>query len=392
MFFRASTDGQRFDASCLKNSCAGLDRPAACWIIGSADNLTSVECEAIQKSNLPKFACNLSGRDEHGEWAIKPTHWTTFDPTNRFPQSIHLDPNIMKFYRESKTLDLIPNSGYKLCDAPNAYFFESELRSYEDYFGQHHTKINHSLDSFIQIMDIAFMLGFREMYLAGCEMKTRPSQAQIDVARSCGVVYDEIKGTTAITKNESGPDGTKANVIQSDLLSDFVREYARLGHNGSMDSAVALLESLDREKQYKFNETKSLYAAMSSDQHYFDRVQYLRLSRKNIQLNGLHIVTTSKTSRLAGWFPHASVFSCATEYETQERDDLKGLYSGRQLSIDLPFHRDISPYDWGARNRATKAPCGGCGGKKDKAEQDKEKWPGIIEELIVNPPKIDEAG
>lgn len=103
---------------------------------------------------------------------------------------------------------------------------------------------------------------------------------------------------------------------------------------------------MDREGQYAFDETKSFRAAVNSDRHYWDRVQYLRLARKTLSRNGIRIVSCTPQSRLNTYFPFMPVKDVLKKLEQfgSHRESTVGKYLKRDHSADLPYHRDIKPY------------------------------------------------
>lgn len=362
LFSRISTDESRVD--CTKQ-LSGLYSGSACWVVGSASLLFKEQISDVQSSGLPVLACNLSGRNAKGGWAIKPDIWTTYDPTARFPLSIYRDPTILKFCNAARARDIVPSTDDKLCDMPNLYFIENGLRSYDDFFGLHHTNINNSKDSFIQLLDIGYRLGFRTFYCVGVELAIRPSKAQLDLAESVGVKYEDFH-----TMHETPKHG----YLRQSTLGAFVDEVARMGFSGEQRDAITALESVERESQYAFNEVKPLSSAIAADRHYYNTVQYLRLARKNMKLCGINLYATSRTSRLCPFFPYISTED-VSDMNQQPDDNLTGLYTGRNQHIDLPDHRDIKPYDF----ENYRAGGCGCGGSKKPHEHPKpvEKQAGL---------------
>lgn len=343
LFYRVATDGRVMDCSFLENSYGGTG-PASVWLIGGGPSLKSAPLETIKDSPAPVFGVNLAGRDKDGEPPlIRPDLWTCFDPSERFHRSIYLDPSIQKFMLGGRTLDLVPGGTEKVCDCPNTYFINHETRGYLDAFGQQHQKILHSLDAFMQAIDICFRLGFRRIYCVGCDMRIRPSEAQVQFAESVGVTYDREKGWT-IWEQDS-------KTHQSDRLSDFRDRVQISGKFKSKTDASLALEKVERESQYSFGDPKRFLAACACDNHYWDRVQYLRLSRKNMSLNGLELISCTPDSRLNLFFPYVSPFDAAkritSEVGSWESESSMEAYGGeRERRNDLPFHRDIDPYGW----------------------------------------------
>lgn len=400
LFSRISTDGQEVDCT---ESLVDLYGGSECFVVGSAPGIADYD-GLIQNSGIPVLACNLSGRDESGQWRIKPNIWTTYDPTYRFPKSIFNDGTIQKFVNHKRSKDLVTGTDEKLCDAPNTFFYQNGLRSYKDFFGPHPT-INNSKDSFIQLLDIGYRLGFRKFHCVGVSLRVSPSKAQIELARSFGVVYED--GMIHVSRKA----GSETQTEKSDLLKDFVNEVAKRGFNGDTKQAIQALESIEREGQYSFDETKSLSAAMSSDYHYFQTVQYLRLARKNMRLCGVELTTATTNSRLYPFFPQRTVESITVGpdhlnhlgIDSDGCENLSGLYSGRDTRLELPPHKDILPYDFVSYKAPKKAGCG-CGGKASATEPPKpEQQPAEVERdgislkrtisLPVNPPiPIQEIG
>lgn len=342
LFHRFSTDGTLIDSDSLCDSYGGIE-PTPIWILGGSDTLTEEEIDLVNSSDIPVFGVNYGGRGKDGEgWKIKPDLWTAFDSTPRFHKSIFLDPTIMKFVKDSRQYDLIPKTDHKLCDAPNTYFFPCDNRKYSNFFDDSVENINHSLDSFIQAIDIAYRLGFRRFYCINTELVIRLSQEQIKYATDRGVEYKDGNVKRILIDKDGN-----VSEYWSDLLTDFVVACLENGIGGDEKELCEIMEGLDRESQYSFSEKKHFYAAVMSDKHYFERVQYLRLSRRNMVLKGVQLFTCSETSRLHPWFPYRSVQSvCDRHNFITESEATVGLYSGSELKLEgLPYHKDIPPYN-----------------------------------------------
>jgi hypothetical protein len=350
LFYRCSTDGRVFDCSHLENSYGGV-APSSVWIVGGGPSLLSAPTETIKESPAPKFGVNLAGRGPDGEWPlIRPTMWTCFDPTARFHRSIFLDASIQKFLLGGRRMDLIPDGTEKACECPNMYFVNHETRGYLDSFGQEYRKILHMLDSLVQAVDIAFRLGFRKLYCVGTDMRIRPSEAQIAFAESLGVVYDRERGWTVWTND-------KKVEVRSDRLSDFRDRVKEMGEvPGPLDGGSGTGEGGAGERQYSFDESKRFMAACACDNHYWDRIQYLRQCRRTMALNGLQLISCTPGSRLNDWFPYMDPFEAAKSILRDVGDPSSeislGAYSGDDKpGSHLPFHKDIDPYGWKDRQQ-----------------------------------------
>ncbi len=354
LFYRCSTDKRICDCSFLENSYAGMNASSV-WLVGGGPSLLTAPVEAVKDSPAPKFGVNLAGRGPDGESPlIRPDLWTCFDPTARFHRSIFLDPSIQKFLLGGRRMDLVPGGSEKVCECPNTYFINHKLRSYVDVVSQQHREITHMLDSFWQALDISFKLGFRKIYCVGCDMRIRPSEEQIAFAESLGVVYERERGLTVWVND-------KKVEVRSDRLSDFRDQVKEKGKFRDRSTAALELEKVGRERQYSFDESKRFMAACACDNHYWDRIQYLRLSRRTFSLNGLQLVSCTPGSRLNDYFPYVSPFDAAKRIMDDVGDPAKelsvGAYSGDEKpGGHLPFHKDLDPYGWKEQHTAKPDP------------------------------------
>lgn len=315
MFFRLNTDGQEtpYDLNGLYASPS----LGACWIIGGGVSLREIPVDLIEKSPVPKFGVNLAGSG-----LIRPNFWTSYDPTARFHRSVYLDPSIIKFLHPSRATDLIPESTYKVCEAPATLFFRrSRNNSFQHFIENDAETIPDWQDSFLQIIHLAYKLGFRTLYLAGCELFIKPSPQQKQLALSKKVTYQP-----------------------RELLSDFFSRCEQAG------LSQAELESHNNGNQYHFDESKSLKATILTDFHYFRVSQYLRLARLSLAQSGLNLISVTPESRLNDYFPCQTVEQVFEKMTTRighpEFESTRGLYTqqlDRSVSGLGPM-RDFKPH------------------------------------------------
>jgi hypothetical protein len=343
MFFRLHTDGVAQPVD-LRGLFAGPER-TACWIIGGGPSLADLPTGRIAASPLPKFCVNLAG---HG--LLRPTFWTSYDPTCRFQRSIYLDPSILKFVHRCRAMDLVPESTFKVCDCPATLFFEREpLRGFHDFLSQE-TRVKRQesqerrdpangsgllsldsgltdwQDSLIQAIEIAFHLGFRKLYLAGCDMVVRPSAEQLALAKTAGIEHQP-------------------------------RETLRSFFDRCRQSGLPLsrFERLPQPGLYHFDESKSLAAAIQTDLHYFRVAQYLRLSRRAMSLAGLELISVTPDSRLNDCFAYIRIDETLTEIQSEVGDPsaepTRGRYSQSQARLPdgLSPMKDFPPHNWKRR-------------------------------------------
>ncbi len=332
MFYRLCPDGSRRELD-LTGAYAGPAR-SPCWIIGGGPSLAQLPTGDIAASPAPKFAINLAG---HG--LLRPDFWTSYDPTARFHRSIYLDASITKFVHRCRAMDLVPGTTFKVCESPATLFFDRDpQRGYHDFPGGSAAwkrpegqaastgsanAITDWQDSLIQALEIAWRLGFRTLYLAGCEMCIRPSPEQIEQANSLQVTYRD-----------------------REPLRDF---YERCRQRGLTAQALAAEVP---PGQYHFDEAKPLAAAVQTDLHYFRVAQSLRLSRQAMALAGLELISVTPESRLNDYFEYRPVDAALEEVRRLVGDpateSTRGMYAPRSPvpAAHLAPMRDLPPHNW----------------------------------------------
>lgn len=312
-FFRLNSDQQRQDVLLEDHFLSPLG--SACWLIGGGPSLAQLPTCEIGQSPIPKMAVNNSGAN-----LIRPTFWTSYDPTARFLRSIYLDAGVMKFVHRRRAMDLAPETSFKVADCPNTVFFERESgRTYSNMLKADSDHVIDWCDSMIQAIDILYRLGFRRVYLAGCEMRIRPTEPQLQAARKRDVVWNE--------------EGT---------LADFVSACEEKGLTRDE------LETLSAIPLYHFDETKTLAATIQTDQHYFRISQSLRQSRRTLSQHGMQLISVTPGSRLNEYFPYRDVNTVLAEIHEElgdpRQESTRGLYrqQGRSCHVRGPM-RDFRP-------------------------------------------------
>ena len=317
LFYRHTTDHARQPVA-LENQFAGSEA-SACWIIGGGKSLADLPCAEIDASPVPKMCLNLAGTR-----LVRPTFWTAYDPSARFHRSVYLDASVMKFVHPRRSMDLVPETTFKVGDCPNLYSFETDKqRGFADFLSPLHSAIVDWNDTFVQAINILYRLGFRELYLAGCEMQIRPADEWIAAASEKNVTYRDKM-----------------------LLGEFARECEQ--HGLSRPD----MERWGTAAQYHFEETKSLAAAINTDQHYFRIGQYLRLSRRSMSLAGLKLISVTPGSRLNDDFPYRDAHEVCRELTSRigdpQAETTAGRYTHRvdRAPANLGPMRDYRPPHW----------------------------------------------
>jgi hypothetical protein len=317
VFYRLNTDGTRQDIN-VDGLLAGPTR-TACWIIGGGPSLSNLPCDAIARSPVAKLGINLGGTR-----LIRPNLWTSYDPSARFHRSVYLDASIWKFVHVRRAMDLVPETTFKVCECPGVLFFDRDAqRGFADFLPPRPVGIVDWNDTFVQAIEIAYRLGFRVLYLAGCDFQVRPSHAQRERASAGGVEY-----------------------VRGELLDGFFERGTAAG------IPRAELERLDPPTQYHFDEHKPLAAAIQTDLHYFRTAQYLRLSRRALSLAGLDLVSATPDSRLNDYFPYRPVEDVLQDIGASvgkpDEERTRGLYTqvGTRALEGLGPMRDLKPHHW----------------------------------------------
>ncbi len=317
MFFQMTTE-KRTEIVNLAHRFAG-PVVSSCWLLGGGPSLSLLPVEEIARTPTAKMGVNLAGTH-----LIRPTFWTAYDPSSRFHRSVYLDPSIMKFVARRRGMDLVPETTFKVCESPNLYLFDGDdQRGFANFVHPSHQKIVDWQDSFVQAIDILYQLGFRRIYLAGCEMQVHPCEDLIAAAQTLGVTYDR-RGT----------------------LKTFVEACKAAG------MTMAQLEEMEKPRQYHFDEQKLLMSAVQTDQHYFRVVQFLRLSRRAMSLAGLELISVTPGSRLNDHFDYRDVHQVCRELRDligdPEGETTRGRYTqaGGRREAGLCEMRDVLPPKW----------------------------------------------
>lgn len=321
-FYRWNTDQTRTDVP-LEGLFAGPTL-SACWLIGGGPSLSRLPFQDIAASPIPRMSINLAGSG-----LLRPTFWTSYDPSDRFHRSLYLDPGVMKFVQRRRAMDLVPETTFKVCDCPNTYFFDRDGdRGFADFLAPGQHGIVDWADTLVQAIDILYRLGFRIIYLAGCDMRVCPSAEQIRRAAEKGVAYN--------------PRG---------LLSDFVQDCEAAG------LSVEELDALQAGAHYHFGERKPIQSAANTDFHYFRVAQYLRLSRRALALAGVQLISVTPHSRLNDDFPYLPASQVMRRIEREvgnpQREPVSGLnhQTDDRQPLRLGPMRDFRPHGWKFQRR-----------------------------------------
>lgn len=352
LFYRLTTD-RRVIPAAWENACAG-PTPAACWLIGGGPSLASLPCDDIARSPAPKFAVNLAGTK-----LIRPNFWTAYDPSIRFHKSLYLDAGVTKFLPRSRSMNLVPETTFKVCECPQTCFFDRDpQRGYHDLLKPQALGITDWGDSLVQAIEIAYRLGFRRLFLAGCECCVRPCAEWISRAEERGIRY-----------------------VDGELLM----EYAGRCRGAGLDDET--MAQLGTGPLYHFDEVKTFAATLQTDAHYYRIVQALRLSRQSMSTAGLQLISVTPGSRLNSFFDEQPVDAVLDDMRLQigdpRREPTRGLYTQTAdrrrlpdgLMRDVPVPRRPAPIKPGSElKNAEMEP-----GRSPELIVEEERWEAVGE-------------
>jgi hypothetical protein len=296
MFFRMTTDHELLPGG-LAGAYAGPSR-STCWLIGGGPSLARLPLDVIAASPAPKMGVNLAGTGH-----LRPTFWTAYDPSVRFHRSIYLDAGVMKLLHRRRAFDLVPETTFKVCECPNTWFFERQPgANLGSWLTGERTGISDWADSLLQAIDLLYVLGFRRVLLAGCDLQVLPSDELVIAATAAGV--ERVSG---------------------EPLGDFLQ---RCRMKGVMPGAS---DGEGIGAQYHFDEVKPVASAVQTDMHYYRVVQWLRLSRRTLTLAGMDLVSVTPESRLNAFFPYVDAAVAAErvleDVGNPRLEPTRGLYT-----------------------------------------------------------------
>ena len=167
MFFRYDK-GVRIPVD-LDNMFSG-----SCFIAGGHPSLLKENLELLKQPGIPVISINNTASK------IPTNIWIGMDKPMCYSSRILLDPKIMKFSVVSRRDLLVPTNnikiGTKMKDLQNMYFFGTNenfnihnfLNSQRDFVWWKNT--------FYDVIQLAYRLGFRRVYLIGCGFKISKEQ------------------------------------------------------------------------------------------------------------------------------------------------------------------------------------------------------------------------
>lgn len=296
LFEKVSPDGFFSSDDCL-TGFYGAAAGSSCCILGSGPSvrgkLPRLSLE-LRRNGIAPFSINWGGYESG--WKCYPALWTSYDPCDKFSSHIFRDPSVLKLVLKDRSAEWLAGGKFAAHECPNTRFFAHEEKGVANMLG--YGKIVDARDSFLQAVDLAIRLGFKTIYLAGCDFFVSLSDRQQQQMHSWFTEYAKP------TDDKPAPTYTYADPNNSLLgaLTYLAQQAKTTVHSFAND-----LRKLDELDLYSFgNAGSSWFKAASCDHHYFASVNWLMRGRRCLDALGVQVALldtyTSPRSRLRRFF------------------------------------------------------------------------------------------
>ncbi len=179
----------------------GMYRGSSVFLICNGPSFVTLDQNLLRKPGVMTFGIN------NGAKTFRPDMWTCVDDPERFLKSIWLDPKIQKFvpfsHMEKKIFD---NEKWqpmdvKVGECPNVFGYCRNEKFHAARFliensinWGNHADFDGGRSVMLPAIRILHMLGFRKIYLLGCDMK---------MSETYTYHFDETRGKGAVSGNMS---------------------------------------------------------------------------------------------------------------------------------------------------------------------------------------------
>jgi hypothetical protein len=223
----------------------GIYKGSACFILANGPSANLRRPEFFKRPGVVTFGLN------NGVNFWRPTLANVADPAHKFHHSIWLDPAITKFavinnvdkhfYIDDK------DSGISISECPNVVFYKRAHMSGELWMDENEICRGVTAtdrNSFVSMFHLAYKLGFKRMYLWGCDFKmTQSNQYFFEEEQKHGVV---IKNNNLYRK-------------MNELLKKARQRFEDRGvtiYNCTPDSGLKAFDYMDIDKAIDTEEIK----------------------------------------------------------------------------------------------------------------------------------------
>ena len=307
VFFRTSSDGFESSADYLIGSY-GSAGGSACCILGSGRSVRGRLKELssqLRGNQISPFSINWGGFDADSGWDCYPALWTSYDYVDRFSANLFRDPSVLKFVPQGREHEWLSDGRYSASECPNVYSFRHSVKQLGNFFGS--GPIIDGKDSFVQAIDIAIRLGFKRIFLAGCDLFISLNTAQVEWLNSELSALPDDKGQ----------------------VEEFILGDPRVSLWGAVSliakrkkttatPVISELAGLGDLEAYSFgNAGADWYKAVMMDHHCYVSADLLVQSRRLLDKLGVSVILlddyTSPIGRLRRFFPSLNLTTLPRE-------------------------------------------------------------------------------
>jgi hypothetical protein len=168
---------------------ADIYRGKSCFLLCSGPSFNELDPTLLNQPGIVVAAINNSPKTLREKAGMSPHIWVSVDSPDHWIASIWQDPTILKFAPLSHTQKKIFDSdkwrytGEKVGDMPNMVYykrnehFQAKQFLYEDTFNWgNHSDRGGGRSVMLPAMRVLFLLGFRRVYLLGCDFNMTPDK------------------------------------------------------------------------------------------------------------------------------------------------------------------------------------------------------------------------
>lgn len=225
----------------------GMYRGSSIFLICNGPSFVTLDHSLLKKPGVMTFGIN------NGPKTFRPNMWTCVDDPARFLKSIWLDPKIQKFvpfsHMEQKIFD---NETWKpmnmrVGDCPNVFAYCRNEKFHAPRFltentlnWGNHKDYGGGRSVMLPAFRIIHLLGFRKIYLLGCDMK---------MSETYTYHFDEQRSKGAVNGNMSTYDRLKTEYLPQ--LKKYFEEDAFEVYNCNADSELRTFPFITFENAIK---------------------------------------------------------------------------------------------------------------------------------------------
>jgi len=243
----------------------GQYRGASAFMICNGPSFAKLDHSLLSKPGIMTYGMN------NGPKTFRPNFWTCVDDPARFLKSIWTDPRITKFIpmatMEKRIFDSIDNrwemTKTKVGDCPNVIGyrrnekFKADRFLFEDSINWgNHKDYGGGRSVMLPVLRILFLLGFRKVYILGCDMKmTEEYTYHFDEQRTQGAV----KGNTNTYERLTGEylpqlkpifDSEGFEVFNCNPDSGIRNIFPYISYEDAIKEASSKVGDIDKERTW----------------------------------------------------------------------------------------------------------------------------------------------